>query len=61
MLHRFLESSSFDLKLQTAELEYLFTSKAALTALAENYVWLPFETIRSEHEFEATGSRARRP
>jgi p-hydroxybenzoate 3-monooxygenase len=42
MLHRFPESSSFDQKMQAAELEYLFTSKAALTALAENYVGLPY-------------------
>jgi p-hydroxybenzoate 3-monooxygenase len=42
MLHRFPESSSFDLKIQAAELEYLFTSKSALTALAENYVGLPY-------------------
>jgi p-hydroxybenzoate 3-monooxygenase len=42
MLHRFPESSSFDQKIQAAELEYLFTSKAALTALAENYVGLPY-------------------
>jgi p-hydroxybenzoate 3-monooxygenase len=42
MLHRFPESSGFDTKLQAAELEYLFSSKAAQTALAENYVGLPY-------------------
>jgi p-hydroxybenzoate 3-monooxygenase len=42
MLHRFPESSGFDEKMQTAELEYLFSSVAAQTALAENYVGLPY-------------------
>jgi p-hydroxybenzoate 3-monooxygenase len=42
MLHRFPESSGFDEKMQTAELEYLFSSKAAQTVLAENYVGLPY-------------------
>jgi p-hydroxybenzoate 3-monooxygenase len=41
-LHNFPESSGFDRKLQAAELEYLFGSKAAQTALAENYVGLPY-------------------
>jgi len=42
MLHRFPEPSGFDEKMQAAELEYLFSSKAAQTALAENYVGLPY-------------------
>ena len=42
MLHRFPESSSFDHNIQAAELAYLFSSKAAQTALAENYVGLPY-------------------
>ena len=42
MLHRFPESSGFDQKMQAAELDYLFSSKAAQTALAENYVGLPY-------------------
>ena len=42
MLHRFPESSGFDQRMQGAELEYLFSSKAAQTALAENYVGLPY-------------------
>ena len=41
MLHRFPEQSGFDQKVQEAELEYLVGSKAASTALAENYVGLP--------------------
>ena len=40
MLHRFPEASGFDQKLQAAELEYLFSSQAAMTVLAENYVGL---------------------
>ncbi|HTP38984.1 MAG TPA: 4-hydroxybenzoate 3-monooxygenase [Steroidobacteraceae bacterium] len=42
VLHRFPESSGFDQKLQRAELEYLVSSRAAQTALAENYVGLPY-------------------
>ena len=42
MLHQFPESSGFDRKMQAAELDYLFSSKAARTALAENYVGLPY-------------------
>jgi p-hydroxybenzoate 3-monooxygenase len=42
VLHQFPEGSSFDRRLQQAELEYLISSQAALTALAENYVGLPF-------------------
>ncbi len=42
MLHSFPESSGFDRKIQHAELEYLVSSPAAMTALAENYVGLPY-------------------
>jgi p-hydroxybenzoate 3-monooxygenase len=42
VLHRFPESSGFDQRLQRSELEYLVASKAAQTALAENYVGLPY-------------------
>lgn len=41
-LHIFPESSGFDRRIQRAELEYLAQSEAAKTALAENYVGLPF-------------------
>lgn len=42
LLHLFPDNSSFDRQLQRTELDYLFSSKAALTSLAENYVGLPF-------------------
>ena len=42
LLHQFPESSGFDRKMQAAELDYLFSSEAAQTALAENYVGLPY-------------------
>jgi p-hydroxybenzoate 3-monooxygenase len=42
LLHRFPESSVFEQKMQAAELQYLFSSTAAQTALAENYVGLPY-------------------
>ncbi len=41
LLHRFPESG-FEQKMQLAELDYLFRSKAAATAFAENYVGLPY-------------------
>lgn len=42
MLHTFPESISYDKKLQQTELDYLLSSEAALSSLAENYVGLPF-------------------
>ncbi len=42
LLHQFPESSGFDRKIQAAELDYLFSSEAAQTALAENYVGLAY-------------------
>jgi p-hydroxybenzoate 3-monooxygenase len=41
MLHRFPEHSEFDRRIQLAELDYVAHSRAASTALAENYVGLP--------------------
>jgi p-hydroxybenzoate 3-monooxygenase len=41
LMHRFPTSGAFDQKVQDAELEYLVHSRAAATALAENYVGLP--------------------
>jgi p-hydroxybenzoate 3-monooxygenase len=43
MLHRFGEHSAFDERRQLAELDYVVSSRAAATTLAENYVGLPFE------------------
>jgi len=40
MLHRFEGADAFDVKLQLAQLEYVCSSKAAATTLAENYVGL---------------------
>ncbi len=41
LLHLFPENGVFGRKLQLAELDYLVGSRAAMTALAENYVGLP--------------------
>ena len=41
LLHRFPDTDGFGQKIQEAELGYLVSSKAASTALAENYVGLP--------------------
>jgi p-hydroxybenzoate 3-monooxygenase len=43
LMHRFPDTGDMGRKLQQAELEYLVGSPAASTALAENYVGLPFE------------------
>jgi p-hydroxybenzoate 3-monooxygenase len=43
MLHQFPDHNVFQRRLQVAELDYVTTSRAAATSLAENYVGLPFE------------------
>jgi len=43
LLHRIPGQSPFDYRVQLAELDYITGSRAAATALAENYVGLPFE------------------
>jgi p-hydroxybenzoate 3-monooxygenase len=42
MLHTFPDSIEYDQKLQEIDLAYLFSSEAAQSSLAENYVGLPF-------------------
>ncbi|MGL4441202.1 MAG: 4-hydroxybenzoate 3-monooxygenase [Bosea sp. (in: a-proteobacteria)] len=42
IMHRFPEGGEFGQRMQIAELDYLFSSKAAQTSLAENYVGLPY-------------------
>jgi p-hydroxybenzoate 3-monooxygenase len=44
MLHRFDRSDSFQLKVQQAELDYVTTSRAAATTIAENYVGAALDT-----------------
>ena len=43
MLHRLESDSEFDRRRQLAELDYVTSSRAASTALAENYVGLPMD------------------
>jgi p-hydroxybenzoate 3-monooxygenase len=43
MLHRFPEGNKFDRRRQLAELDYVTSSRAATSSLAENYVGLPME------------------
>jgi p-hydroxybenzoate 3-monooxygenase len=43
MLHRVPDATTFDHRRQLAELEYLVSSRAAMTSLAENYVGIPFD------------------
>jgi p-hydroxybenzoate 3-monooxygenase len=43
MLHLFPGSDGFDERRQLAELDYFTTSRAGMTALAENYVGLPMD------------------
>lgn len=45
MLHRFPGADEFQHKVQIAELDYVTGSRAASTALAENYVGLPFDAL----------------
>jgi p-hydroxybenzoate 3-monooxygenase len=43
LMHKFPDGGAIGQKLQRAELDYLVGSRAASTAMAENYVGLPFE------------------
>jgi p-hydroxybenzoate 3-monooxygenase len=43
MLHRFHDDTPFQHRLQLAELDYVTSSRAKATTLAENYVGLPLE------------------
>jgi p-hydroxybenzoate 3-monooxygenase len=45
MLHRFHNEDDFRYRLQLAELDYVTSSRAASTSLAENYVGLPMEPL----------------
>jgi len=49
-LHRFTDESPFDHQRQIADLDYLTSSRAAMTSLAEQYVGLPAEV-----SFESAG------
>lgn len=42
MMHNFPDQGAFGAKMQQAELDYLTSSRAAMTAMAENYVGLPY-------------------
>ncbi len=42
LLHTFPENSDYDNKLQDTDLAYLFSSKSAMTSMAQNYVGLPY-------------------
>lgn len=43
LLHRLPEAGAFDTRMQQAELDYIVNSRAAASALAENYVGLPLQ------------------
>jgi p-hydroxybenzoate 3-monooxygenase len=43
MLHRYYLEGDFERKRQSAELDYVTSSQAAMTSLAENYTGLPLE------------------
>lgn len=48
MLHRFDDETEFDHRRRLAELDYVTTSRAAMTTLAENYVGLPLDLGSAE-------------
>jgi p-hydroxybenzoate 3-monooxygenase len=52
-LHRFPGENAFDHQRQIADLDYLTSSRAAMTSLAEQYVGAPAEV-----SFESAGLRA---
>jgi p-hydroxybenzoate 3-monooxygenase len=52
MLHRFHDECEFDSRRQMAELDYVTSSRAASTSLAENYVGLRLQDKDLESETE---------
>ena len=42
MLHKASETDNFENRIRLAELDYLLSSEAALSSLAENYTGLPY-------------------
>ena len=56
LMHRFPDAGEFGQKIQEAELDYLVSSTAAATSLAENYVGLPMTTPHSPPERPALSS-----
>jgi p-hydroxybenzoate 3-monooxygenase len=52
-LHRFPDETPFDHQRRVADLDYLTSSRAAMTSLAEQYVGLPAEV-----SFESVGLSA---
>ncbi|WP_280554029.1 4-hydroxybenzoate 3-monooxygenase [Halomonas sp. 25-S5] len=45
MLHKFSEEEDFNTRMQQAELDYVTSSEAGLTTIAENYVGLAYESL----------------
>ncbi|RUR35653.1 4-hydroxybenzoate 3-monooxygenase [Vreelandella populi] len=45
MLHNFSDEEDFNSRMQLAELDYVTSSEAGLTTIAENYVGLPYELL----------------
>lgn len=45
LMHDFDDEDGFTRNMRAAELEYIFSSPAAQTTIAENYVGLPFEEV----------------
>ena len=50
LLHRFDSALDFEYRRQLAELDYLVSSRAAMTSLAENYAGLPLEFEWDSHK-----------
>ncbi len=45
LLHDFDGDDAFGRRMKVAELDYIFSSKAAQTSIAENYVGLPYDNV----------------
>jgi p-hydroxybenzoate 3-monooxygenase len=61
MLHRFHGEDDFRYRLQLAELDYMTSSRATSTSLAENYVRLPMEAAMGTADQERTTHSASSP
>ena len=57
MLHRFAGDDDFQMRIQLSQLRYTASSEAQATALAENYVGMPFRAAVADFALGSARSR----
>ncbi|MFF5209601.1 4-hydroxybenzoate 3-monooxygenase [Streptosporangium sp. NPDC000396] len=61
LLHTFDSDDAYERRLQLSHLDYVTSSEAAATALAENYIGLPYEEAGAEDEHVARAEPREEP